>query len=141
MSIGKPYVAALPLLLTLVIKVGLALVLFDGTLISFGIAMAVGQIIGIPAFVLINKHYFGLGFLPWLRGNVPILIVSVATGCVSWLMKTYVHPNASLFFSLLINGVVFLVAWYACVVLIKPPIEVEVRRFTTLARQTLQRRA
>ncbi|WP_236581960.1 oligosaccharide flippase family protein [Hydrogenophaga sp. BPS33] len=140
MSIGKPYVAAVPLLLILSIKIALALVLFDGSLVSFGIAMAVGQIIGIPALLFINRHYFGLGVRRWLRGNVSILIVSAATGCVSWLMKTYVHPNASLFFSLLINGVGFLVAWYVCVITIKPPIEVEVRRFSASARGILRRR-
>lgn len=139
-SIGKPYAAAVPLLLVLLIKVALAIVLFDGTLVSFGIAMAVGQIVGIPLYAMVNKIYFGLGFKMWLRGNVPILLISLITGAVCYLLKTYVHASFPIFFSLLFNGVVFLLVWYACVMLLKPPIEAELRGMQKSAMSLLLRR-
>lgn len=127
-SIGKPYVASFPLLLGLLIKVGLAIVMFDGTLVSFAIAIAVGQIVCIPVFALVNKIYFNLGMIAWLRSNVSILAISAITGTVSYLFKTYVHADFPIFFSLLVNGVVFALVWYACVMVLKPPIEVELRQ-------------
>ncbi len=39
------------------------------------------------------------------------------------------HPNFPIFFSLLFKGVMFVAAWYACIMLMKPPIEAELRRF------------
>lgn len=138
-SIGKPYAAAVPMLLVLLIKVGLAIVLFDGSLVSFGIAMAVGQIVGIPLYALVNKIYFGLGFGQWLRGNVPILLISLITGVSSYLLKTWVHPNFPIFFSLLFNGLVFVGVWYGCVMVLKPPIEVELRRMQASALAVLRK--
>lgn len=124
-SIGKPYVAALPLLIILVIKGVLAIVLFDGTLVSFGIAMAVGQIVGIPIYAMVNKVYFGLGFRQWLRGNVVIALIALITGTSSYLLKRYASLELPVFFSLLLNGVAFVLVWYACVMLLKPPIHIE----------------
>lgn len=138
-SIGKPYAAAVPMLLVLLIKVGLAIVLFDGSLVSFGIAMAVGQIVGIPLYAVVNKIYFGLGFGQWLRGNVPILLISLITGVCSYLLKTWVHPNFPIFFSLLFNGLVFVGVWYGCVMVLKPPIEVELRRMQASALAVLRK--
>lgn len=128
-SIGKPYAAAVPSLLVLLIKVGLAIALFDGSLVSFGIAMAIGQIVGIPLYVMVNKVYFGLGVRQWLKGNVHIALIALFTGAFSYLLKTYVHPNFPIFFSLLFNGIMFVAAWYVCVMVMKPPIEAELRRF------------
>ena len=65
----------------------------------------------------------------WLRGNVPIVLISLITGAFSYVLKTYVHPSFPIFFSLLFNGVMFVAVWYVCIMLMKPPIEVELRRF------------
>jgi len=137
-SIGKPYIAAIPLLLVLLIKVALAIVLFDGTLVSFGIAMAVGQIAGIPLFVLVNKVYFGLGVGRWLRSNVAVVLIAGITGGCCYLLKTWVHAGFPIFFSLLVNGIAFVVIWYACVMLFKPPIELELRRMQSSLLEALR---
>lgn len=126
-SIGKPYVPALPHLAILVAKLAIGFAIFDGTLVSFGIALAAGQVIGIPAYLWINKRYFGIRITAWLFETLRILLITAIAGGVSYLMRTHVHLNLPVFLSLLINGLSFVIAWLACVMLLKPPIESELR--------------
>lgn len=126
-SIGKPYVPALPNLAILGTKVVLCIFFFDGTLVSFGIAMAIGQIMGIPLFLWINKHYFGISIKAWLFETARILLITAIAGGVSYLMRTHVHLNLPVLLSLMINGLSFVIAWLVCVMVLKPPIESELR--------------
>src|SRR5690606_6355375 len=71
-GIGKPYVAGLPMLLLLLLKLLFIGLLFDGTLISFAKAMVVPQLLALPLALWIQQRYLGISPRSWLAMSVPV---------------------------------------------------------------------
>lgn len=81
-AIGRPYLGAVPVLLTLSARLMLGYVLFDGTLISFAWAMCFATIVALPIQAVQQRLY--LGFATWalVRSLGRSLLVTV--GCVAF---------------------------------------------------------
>lgn len=127
-SIGKPYVPALPLLMILSAKVTIGILIFDRTLVSFGMALAAGQLVGIPVYLLLLKHYFRISIRRWLFEMGRILLIAAIAGGSCYLLKASMPADFPIILDLMVNGTAFVVIWLSCVWLLKPPIAEELRR-------------
>ncbi len=79
-SIGKPYMAALPAFTGIVIKLSLVYLFFDGALDSFAYIILLAMLINLPVHYFLMKRYFAIGSMDYFSslktsGSVTIIIV------------------------------------------------------------------
>lgn len=92
-GIGKPFAAAGPIALTLVSKVTLAIWLVDGTLSTFSMAIALGQLTSIPFILWIHKRFLNVGWRQWVRGTLPLLAQATVVGSACFGVRLLVAPH------------------------------------------------
>lgn len=107
-GIGRPHLAIAPLLLTLVCKALLVVWLFDGTLSSFAMCIAVGQVFSIPAYVWINRKYLQVSIIDWLRDVLRTLGVVGLSAMLLWLVNLMMVHEVPVFFHLMFMAAVYI---------------------------------
>lgn len=132
-AIGLPYWAALPLLMSVVARVVLALFLFNGTLASFGWIMLGGSLLTLPAQVFLHQRYLRCPPAYLLRAVWPSLQVAAvcvgASWMTKWLLEAHVGPTPTLLISIPLVAVI----WFGALVLTEHPLLVEIRTLTGAA--------
>ena len=86
-GVGKPYAAIGPNALLVAAKVACAAWLMDGTLGTFALAMALGQLFSVPLMVYVLKHHMGVHVKSWLRSTVSICAYTASIGLICWTTK------------------------------------------------------
>ena len=81
-GVGKPYAAIGPNALLVVAKVACAVWLMDGTLGTFALAMALGQLLSVPYNLWIHARYLNLGWATWARSTILVLAHALLVGGV-----------------------------------------------------------
>jgi O-antigen/teichoic acid export membrane protein len=79
-GMGRPYLAALPLAISVSGKACLAYLLFDGTLGGFARGMGLGELLSIPAYLWLLHRFVHVSPLDFLRGALPSAGVALAVG-------------------------------------------------------------
>jgi O-antigen/teichoic acid export membrane protein/glycosyltransferase involved in cell wall biosynthesis/peptidoglycan/xylan/chitin deacetylase (PgdA/CDA1 family)/polysaccharide pyruvyl transferase WcaK-like protein len=124
-GIGRPYWSALPLAFSVTAKVGLALVIFDGTLVSFAWAVAIGELFSVPGHLYLARKFIKLKitrFVQSVSGGLAIAFVVFA--CVE-LLYASIGGIESPLLRLLVVLVVILPTWIAAVVFFRHPLQRE----------------
>lgn len=86
-GVGKPYASVGPTALLLVAKIACAWWLMDGTLGTFALAMALGQLLSTPLMVFILKRQLGVPFFAWLKNTLSVLALTASTGAICWFVR------------------------------------------------------
>ena len=81
-GIGKPYAAIGPNALIVVTKVACAAWLMDGTLSTFALAMALGQLLSVPYQLWVHQHYLSLPWTSWAKSTLPLVAQTALVGGV-----------------------------------------------------------
>lgn len=81
-GVGKPYAAIGPTALLVVAKVTCALWLMDGTLSTFALAMAVGQLLGLPYQLWVHQRHLSLPWTDWAKSTLPLMAQTALVGAV-----------------------------------------------------------
>jgi O-antigen/teichoic acid export membrane protein len=80
-AIGRPYLGAVPVLLTLLARVVFGYLLFDGTLTSFAWAMCLATLVALPVQAMQQRRYLGFTTRHLLRSMANSLFVTI--GCLA----------------------------------------------------------
>jgi len=89
-SVGKPLSALYPLVILIVGKLLAIYFVYDGSLRSFAIALLVGEIIGTPAYIYINKNLLHVKLRPWAVNVVATMIsITLAGAALALLMNEF----------------------------------------------------
>lgn len=100
-AVGRPALAAWPQALTLAARVGLAVVLFDGSVASFAWAMAVAAVLAVPLQLRLCAQQLGLvprAFAASLGGSalaaLVVVVVPLSLAPLAWLaaLRASRHP-------------------------------------------------
>lgn len=127
-AVGKPYAAISPLALILLGKVGFALLIFDGSLSSFALAMALGQLIGVPLHVYIGRRHLGVGVRAWMSATTSLIALALAVGTAGLTLRHFLPPGMTPALAIGLTALPAAVAfWFACQTL-KLPIHQEMLR-------------
>lgn len=128
-GLGRPYWIALPLFLNVLIKVVTGILIFDGTLESFALAMVISEVVTIPVYFIIARQFVGITFAHWafalLKSFVMLTIFStflIAAYQIFTLLPNYVVK-------LVMGSLAALLIWVAVVILTSHPIKDEMVRF------------
>lgn len=110
-AIGRPYLSAVPVLVTLAARIGLAVVLFDGSLSGFAWVLCLATIAAAPVTALQQRRHLGLDNSVMLRKMLPSLVVAVGTSAAAALLALLMPALAPLT-RLLAMAPVLAAVWY-----------------------------
>lgn len=127
-GIGKPHAVIAPLAIALAAKVFAVMALFNGTMVSFSMALAVGQMCSIPFFLWVIVRYLSVDVSAWIVSTVKPSLVWIPVGIVYF----YLHDTAMVDWhglaKILIGGGAYVAAILLGYMLIDIPIRDEIRR-------------
>jgi O-antigen/teichoic acid export membrane protein len=111
-AIGRPYLSAVPLGVTMVSRVAFAFLLFDGTLSTFGWAICAATIAAAPVVMLQMRRYLGFGvrnMIDSVSGSLGVTLICIL-GCE--LLLLLVPASASPIARLTLLSVPLVLLWY-----------------------------
>lgn len=77
MAVGRPYLGGVPVLVTLLSRIGFGWWMFDGTLATFAWSMCFATLATAPVMLVQQRRYFGFHYSKFLAGLVPSAVVTV----------------------------------------------------------------
>lgn len=127
-GIGRPYLIAMPLVVSVFAKGMIAVFFFDGTLQSFGKAYLIGEILSMPLYFLLIRKIIGLSLVDWMEAVWPSAALAVFSYGSMFLLYPYLSYFDHLLFRLISAATFFLTIWIASVMLLKHPLSSELMR-------------
>lgn len=119
---GRPYLAVVPNLALLLLRIlGIALV-YDGTLLSFALGMLFGSLFAVPVFVFIQRRYLQFGVRACWQAQRPSLVVTAGVVAIGLLLQLCVPSEWSAHLTLVIVAAVAIPVWYLLLRALKHPL-------------------
>jgi O-antigen/teichoic acid export membrane protein len=121
-GMGKPYVTAVPIALTLVIKGVTAWWIFDGSLHSFSIAILMGDVASIPVYMAILKAQLGISLRKWLHVQARPAALTLTVCLLVWGLRTALAQECPDWVLLGAASVLALASWLVAAKMLRLPI-------------------
>jgi O-antigen/teichoic acid export membrane protein len=124
-GIGRPYIFALPLSLTVGIKFLAVLYLYSGTLVSFSQGILLGQLVVIPLYIYINWRYLGVDIRRWFLDVIFQLGIILLCGLSVWYLASTVLIEALVLAKMIMSALVFGFVYLLILAFTNLPIKLE----------------
>jgi O-antigen/teichoic acid export membrane protein len=111
-SIGRPYLSALPALISILARVGFGIALFDGSLNRFAWALCLATTLTAPFVCMQQTRYFGYSAGNMLRNTIPSAIVALGTAATAVGLSASLPPSLPPLAHLLILAAPLAAIWY-----------------------------
>jgi O-antigen/teichoic acid export membrane protein len=127
-AIGRPYQASLPNLCLIVARIVCILLVFDGTLVSFGYGLLLGTVIALLPNLLMQAGILHFSIRDFLSCIAPSLVVTGIVALCAALLKLCVsEAGLGYLWQILLLAPVAALCWYASIRLVSHPILAEVQ--------------
>lgn len=138
-GVGKPYASIGPTALSLVAKIACAWWLMDGTLSTFALAMALGQLLSAPLMVFILKRQLGVPVFAWLKNTLSVLALTASTGALCWFTRTQLPDEWPSSLTIAFTGLALIIAFFPISRALSLPISLELQNiFDKLRKKSKQ---
>jgi len=127
-GVGKPYAAIGPTALLVVAKVACALWLMDGTLSTFALAIALGQVLSLPYQLWIHHRHLNLPWTDWAKSTLPLMAHTALVGAVCLAIREALPAHTPAWAAIATVGVGGLVSFLAGCFLLSLPMADELKR-------------
>lgn len=127
-GVGKPYAAIGPTALLVVAKVACALWLMDGTLSTFALAIALGQLLSLPYQLWIHQRHLNLPWTDWAKSTLPLMTHTALVGAVCFAVREALPEQTPAWAAIATVGVGALVSFLAGCFLLSLPMADELKR-------------
>jgi O-antigen/teichoic acid export membrane protein len=138
-GIGRPYLAAFPLILSVGLKIIVAQWLFNGTLASFAQAYMLAELAALPVYVVLAWRVFGMNHADWWRGlrQSAFLLIIFALGlmCCDLLLQGI----STAFIRLLVAMIILTPVWVGAAFVSRHPLHIELLRLGSIAKKFVTR--
>lgn len=111
-AIGRPYLGAIPVLLTLAARLVFGYVIFDGTLLSFAWAMCLATIVALPIQAIQQRRYLGFATLALLRSMAGSLLVTIGCLALAEVLRLVLPNSIPAVLRLALMGLPLVGLWY-----------------------------
>lgn len=135
-GVGKPYAAIGPNAVLVAAKVACAVWLMDGTLHTFALAVALGQLLSVPYYLWIHERYLGLRWTAWTRSTMSLVVQALLVGCVCLGIRQMLPQDIAPWIAIVVTGACAMLAFLAGCFLLSLPMADELKRM----RHTLMQR-
>ncbi|RZA31336.1 MAG: hypothetical protein EOP92_31725 [Lysobacteraceae bacterium] len=127
-AIGRPYLSAAPVLVTLLARIAFGVLLYDGSLDGFAWALCLATLVTTPVIAFQQSRCLGLGTPSLLRALVPSAVVAVGSAAAGALLMALMPAALSPLTRLLLLGPVLAAVWYLLLRLTRHELVGEVHR-------------
>ena len=127
-ALGKPYLSALPVALVLILKITVALLLFNETLVSFVKAIAFAEVVSVPVYIFIVRKYIGMRLAQWRVAIGKSAVLSLAILVLTVLLGVLFGHIASPMTSIATAALILIPGWVIGIVFTKHPILAEFKQ-------------
>jgi len=111
-AIGRPYLSAIPILATLLARVGFAVMLYDGSLVGFAWTLCAATFASTPLVAIQQSRCFGLGMGHLLRALLPSAVVALGSGAAAMALAALLPATLAPLLRLLIMALPLAAVWY-----------------------------
>jgi O-antigen/teichoic acid export membrane protein len=111
-AIGRPYLSAVPIVVTLLARIGFGVLLFDGSLSGFAWALCLATIVTAPVVTRQQRRHFGFTTGAMLRAMLPSLIVALGMAVIAAMLAAVLPSSLVSMARLLAMAPVLALAWY-----------------------------
>lgn len=135
-AIGRPYLASVPLLVTALARVGLAIALFGGSIVSFSWALMLATLVTAPVWLVLQHRHLGCGPVALIRHLAPSALLAFATAVLAWAglaMADAAGVTSPILRILVLAGPVAL-GWLGLLKLLRHPVHAELQIILTNVR-------
>jgi O-antigen/teichoic acid export membrane protein len=130
-ALGRPYLSAVPVVLTIVVRIVVGLAVFDGSVKTFAWAICIAGITTLPVMLVQQRRYFDYRLRTMLIAMVPSAIVTLACVTVGTVMLWLIPANYSAPLRLIILIVPLTLGWYGALRMTAHPLLKEVNHIYT----------
>jgi len=127
-AIGRPYLSAMPILVTMLTRIGFGVALFDGSLRGFAWALCLATIASAPVTAMQQKQYFGLRFGVLVQALTPSALVALGTAAAGAGLMALLPSTLPALARLLVLFVPLAAIWYALLRLTRHELVGEIHR-------------
>lgn len=128
MAIGRPYLGAVSIIVTIVSRIAFGLALFNGTLQSFAWAICLATIAAIPVMIWQQKHLAGFGFRATCLAALPSAVVTLVCVFAAMGFRMLLPDSVEGLKALLIMFLPLALVWYVALRLTQHVLVDEVHR-------------
>lgn len=127
-AVGRPFLAIAPQAGLLFARVACVMVVYDGSLNSFGWALLIAAILATPVNQMIQSRFFGLGVREFTTALMPSFAVAAACGAAAAALHALTPAGWPAFAKLGVLVLAVAPIWFLTVVLIRHPFSSELER-------------
>lgn len=111
-AIGRPYLSAVPIVVTLAARIAFGVLMFDGSLRNFAWALCLATIVTAPVIAVQQQRHLGFGTGVMLRAIWPSAVVAVGTAAAAWLLDLLLPAAFAPLLRLLAMALPLALVWY-----------------------------
>jgi len=112
-AIGRPYLSAVPVVVTLMTRIGLAVLLFDGSIARFAWALCLATVAAAPVIAAQQNKYLGFQVPAMLRAMLPSALVAAGTAATAAALAALLPSTLAPMARLLVMAAPLALVWYA----------------------------
>jgi len=127
-AIGRPYLSAVPTLISMFARIGFGVLLFDGRLSQFAWALLFATVATAPVIGMQQQRHLGYTLPVMLRTLAPSAIVALGTAGAAALLAAVLPASLPPLARLLIMGLPLAALWYGLLRLTRHELVEEVHR-------------
>nr|MBP8140647.1 polysaccharide biosynthesis C-terminal domain-containing protein [Acidovorax sp.] len=127
-GVGKPYASIGPTAFLVFVKIAFAWWLMDGTLRTFAVAIALGQLLSAPAMVLMLYRHLGLPVLAWLKNTLSVFALAASIGTLCWIIRILLPDGWPSILTIAVTGSAAVIAFVFVSRALSLPISHELQR-------------
>lgn len=135
-GIGRPYLSAIALTWTVLLKIAFGIYLYDGSLASFGVAIAIADLLTMIPYVYLLRTYLGLSLGDIVQSLSRTAMVSLLVLGAAILCHNLFPADWHVASTVIGSGLIVAPVWYLAIHLTKHPLTREL----ALLRKELARR-
>lgn len=132
-AIGRPYLGAVPVLVTLAARVGAGIMLYDGSLVSFAWAICLATLAAVPVLALQQRRYFSYPLTVFVRSLAPSLFVTAVCLAGGLVLHRFAPASLPALARLLVLAGPLALLWYLALWCSNHPLLGEVQRLSRAA--------
>jgi O-antigen/teichoic acid export membrane protein len=136
-AIGRPYLSAVPTMISVCARIGFGVLLFDDNLNRFAWALCLATIATAPVIAAQQRRHFGYGAVAMLRALAPSALVALGTAAGAWLLALLLPTSLPALARLLVMALPLATLWYALLRLSRHELVEEVHRLAAPIRARL----
>ncbi|WP_323142293.1 oligosaccharide flippase family protein [Massilia phyllosphaerae] len=111
-AIGRPYLSTVPIMISVLTRIGFGVLLFNGSLVHFAWALCLATIVTAPVVGLQQTRHLGYPTGVMLRALAPSALVALGTGATGYLLQLALPSSLPALARLLIMLVPLAAVWY-----------------------------